>query len=81
MSFHDLRRARRDRQFIFKKKLTLTNTVIIEIVPREAGGTAGAKVGQNTASVTGRAGEGTPALAGPAGGVTFCREMRHGGSL
>lgn len=49
----------------------LTNTVIIEIVPGEAGGTAGAKVGQNTASVTGGAGEGTPALAGPAGGVTF----------
>ena len=52
----------------------------IEIVPREAGGTAGAKVGQNMASVTGGAGERTPALAGPAGGVTFCREMRHGGN-
>ena len=32
------------------------------------------------ASVTGGAGERTPALAGPAGGVTFCREMRHGGN-
>ena len=54
--------------------------VIIEIVPGEAGGAAGAKVGQNAASVTGGAGEGTPALAGSAGGMTFCREMRHRGN-
>lgn len=30
----------------------LTSTVIIEIVPWEAGGTAGAKVGQDEISVT-----------------------------
>lgn len=54
--------------------------VIIEIVPGEAGGAAGAKVGQNAASVTGGAGEGAPAVAGSAGGMTFCREMRHGGN-
>lgn len=54
MSFHALRRARRDRQSIFTK-LTLTNTKAHEIVPGEAGGDpAGAKVGQNTASSHGR---------------------------
>lgn len=57
----------------FFTKLTLTNTVIIEIVPGKWR-YCRCQGGQNTASVTGGAGEGTPALAGPAGGVTFPAE-------
>lgn len=49
----------------------LTSTAVIEIVPREAGGAAGAKVGQHEVGITGGAGEGSCALAGSAGGVTF----------
>lgn len=45
--------------------------IVIKIVPWEAGGAAGTKVGQNEASVTGGAGEGSSAPAGSAGGVTF----------
>jgi len=49
----------------------LTSTAVIEIVPREAGSAAGAKVGQNEVGITRGAGEGSHALAGSAGGVTF----------
>lgn len=50
---------------------------VIEIVPWEAGGAAGAKVGQNEAGVTWGAEEGSSALAGSTGGVTFCRDTKR----
>lgn len=49
----------------------LTSTAVIEIVPGEAGRAAGAKVGQNEVGIARGAREGSCALAGSAGGVTF----------
>lgn len=49
------------------RRLTLASLVIIRVMPREAGGAAGTKVGQNQPSVTGGAGERPSTLAASAG--------------
>lgn len=54
-------------------KPTLTSMVVIQIVSRKAGGTAGAQVSQNKARITRGTGEGTSVMAGLAGGVAFCK--------
>lgn len=50
-------------------KLTLASLVIIQIMPREAGGAAGTNVGQNQTSVARGAGERPSILAASAGGM------------
>lgn len=47
----------------------LASLVIIQIMPREAGGAAGTNVGQNQTSVARGAGEGPSILAVSAGGM------------
>lgn len=47
----------------------LANLVIIQVMPREAGGATGTNVGQNQTSVTRGAGERSSILAASAGGM------------
>lgn len=58
---------RQERRQLFK--LTLASLVIIQIMPREAGGAAGTNVGQNQTSVARGAGERPSILAASAGGM------------